>query len=107
MISRTYSSRYKESKNPLPPIARELNVDGIVEGAVAQSPGRVRITAQLIYAKTDLYLWGRSYDRDLSDVLALEDEVARAITREIRIKVTVQEQERRNNAVDVNPEDDQ
>src|SRR5713226_3053721 len=104
VISRRSSSRYKDSKKPLPQIARELNVDGIVEGAVAQSPGRVRITAQLIYAKTDLYLWGRSYDRDLSDVLALEDEVARAITREIRIKVTVQEQGRLNSALEVNPE---
>ena len=104
VISRRSSSRYKDSKKPLPQIARELNVDGIVEGAVAQSPGRVRITAQLIYAKTDLYLWGRSYDRDLSDVLALEDEVARAITQEIRIKVTAQEQGRLNNALAVNPE---
>src|SRR5216684_6717370 len=71
VISRTSSSRYKNSKKPLSQIARELNVDGIVEGAVVQSAGRVRIKAQLIYARTDLYLWGRSYDRDLSDVLAL------------------------------------
>ncbi len=104
VISRTSSSRYKNSKKPLSQIARELNVDGIVEGAVVQSAGRVRIKAQLIYARTDLYLWGRSYDRDLSDVLALEDEVARAITQEIRINVTAQEQGRLNSASAVNPE---
>jgi len=61
-------------------------VEGIVEGAVAQSAGRVRITAKLMYAKTDLHLWSRSYERNLSDVLAFEDEVARAIAREIRSK---------------------
>ena len=104
VISRTSSSRYKNSKKPLSQIARELNVDGIVEGAVVQSAGRVRIKAQLIYARTDLYLWGRSYDRDLSDALALEDEVARAITQEIRINVTAQEQGRLNSASAVNPE---
>ncbi len=104
VISRTSSSRYKNSKKPLSQIARELNVDGIVEGAVVQSAGRVRIKAQLIYARTDLYLWGRSYDRDLSDVLALEDEVARAITQEIRINVTAQELGRLNSASPVNPE---
>jgi TolB-like protein/Tfp pilus assembly protein PilF len=104
VISRTSSSRYKNSKKPLSQIAREMNVDGIVEGAVVRSAGRVRINAQLIYAQTDLYLWGRSYDRDLSDVLALEEEVARAITQEIRIKVTAQEQGRLNSASAVNPE---
>src|SRR5260370_30908161 len=104
VISRTSSSRYKNSKKPLSQIARELNVDGIVEGAVVQSAGRVRIKAQLIYARTDLYLWGRCYDRDLSHVLALEDEMARAITQEIRIKVTEQEQGRLNSASAVNPE---
>jgi len=79
-------------------------VEGIVEGAVAQSAGRVRITAKLIYAKTDLHLWRRSYERNLSDVLALEDEVARAIAREIRINVTAQVQGRLNSASAVNPE---
>jgi TolB-like protein/Tfp pilus assembly protein PilF len=104
VISQRSSSRYKDSKKSLPQIARELHVDGIVEGAVAESAGRVRINAKLIYAKTDLYLWGRNYERDLSDVLALEDEVARAIAREIRINVTAQEQGRLNGASAVNPE---
>jgi len=104
LISRRSSWRYKDSKKPLPQIARELHVEGIVEGAVAQSAGRVRITAKLIYAKTDLHLWRRSYERNLSDVLALEDEVARAIAREIRINVTAQVQGRLNSASAVNPE---
>jgi TolB-like protein len=104
VISRRSSSRYKDSKKPLPQIARELHVEGIVEGAVAQSAGRVRITAKLIYAKTDLHLWSRSYERNLSDVLAFEDEVARAIAREIRSNVTAQEQGRLNSASAVNPE---
>jgi TolB-like protein/Flp pilus assembly protein TadD len=104
VISRTSSSRYKNAKKPLSEIARELNVDGIVEGSVVQSAGRVRINAQLIYAKTDLFFWGQSYERDLGNVLTLEGELARAITREIRVSVTPQEQRRLKSTATVNPE---
>jgi TolB-like protein/Tfp pilus assembly protein PilF len=79
VISRTSVVRYKDAKKPLPDIARELNVEAIVEGAVVRSAGRVLITAQLIHAPTDRHLWARSYERDANDLVALEQEVAHAI----------------------------
>jgi len=87
VISRTSSTRFKKTDKALPEIARELNVDGIVEGTVQRSGNRVRITAQLIYGPSDRHLWASSYERDLQDVLALQDEVARAIVSEIKVKV--------------------
>src|SRR5205085_368230 len=79
VISRTSVMRYKGAQKPLPEIARELHVDAVVEGSVVRVRERVRITAQLIRAPTDVHLWGESYERDMGDVLALQDEVARAI----------------------------
>jgi TolB-like protein/DNA-binding winged helix-turn-helix (wHTH) protein len=76
VISRTSSMQYKQSKKSLPEIARELNVDGIVEGTVQRSGDRVRITAQLIQGSTDRHIWANSYDRELKDALQLEGEVA-------------------------------
>ena len=75
VISRQSVMRYKGSATPLPEIARELGVEGVVEGSVVRSGGRVRITAQLIHAPTDRHLWARSYERPLEDVLALQGEV--------------------------------
>ncbi len=92
VTSRTSVMRYKKTDKSLPQVARELNVDGIVEGTVQRSGDRVRITAQLIHAPTDHHLWSESYDRELKDVLALQDEVARAIANEIKITLTPQEQ---------------
>src|SRR5262249_19148422 len=77
-----------------PEIARELGVEGIVEGTVQQSGGRVRITTQLIHGPTDAHLWAKSYERDAQDVLALEQDVASAITSEIRATVTPTERAR-------------
>jgi serine/threonine-protein kinase len=94
VISRTSVMRFKGTTLPLPEIARMLEVDAVVEGAVARSADRVRVTAQLIDARTDLHLWARSYERDASDVLALQSEVARAITEEIRVQVTQEERDR-------------
>ncbi len=104
VISRTSVMQYKGTRKPLPQIARELNVDAIVEGTVERSENRVRITANLLYAPTDRHLWAESYERDLRDVLALQDEVARAIASEVQIKVTPQEQARLAAARPVNPE---
>jgi TolB-like protein/Tfp pilus assembly protein PilF len=104
VISRTSVMLYKGVKKPLPQIARELNVDAVIEGSVLRSGNRVRITAQLIQAATDKHLWARSYERDLNDVLALQSEVAGAIANEIQIKVTSQEQARLASARPVNPE---
>jgi TolB-like protein/DNA-binding winged helix-turn-helix (wHTH) protein/Tfp pilus assembly protein PilF len=91
VISRTSVMRYKGMRKPLPEIARELNVDAVVEGAVMRSGDRVRITAQLIYAPTDRHLWAESYDRDAQDILALQSEVAGAIAREVSVTLTPDE----------------
>lgn len=105
VISRTSVMRYKTgARKSLPEIARELNVDAIVEGTVAQSGRRVRISAQLIRAVDDRHLWSGKYERDLTDVLALQSEVARAVTDEIRIKLNPQEQSRPARTRAVNPE---
>jgi eukaryotic-like serine/threonine-protein kinase len=104
VISRTSVMRYKETKKPLPEIARELNVEGIVEGSVQRSGERVRISAQLIYAPRDTHLWGRNYDRELRDVLALESSVAQAIAEEIQVKLTPQEQAHLAATRQVNPQ---
>jgi len=102
--SRTSVMQYKKAKKPLREIARELNVDAIVEGSVTRSGNRVRITAQLIEAKKDRHMWAESYERDLPDILALQGEVARAIAREIRIHVTPEERGRLSRTGSVNPE---
>ena len=94
VISRTSVMQYKGSRKPLPEIARELGVDAVVEGAVQLSGQRVRITAQLVDAKTDKHLWAEDYDRDLSDVLLLQSEVGRDIARKIDIQLTPQQQKR-------------
>jgi TolB-like protein/DNA-binding winged helix-turn-helix (wHTH) protein/Tfp pilus assembly protein PilF len=104
VISRTSVMRYKGSGKSLPEIARELNVDAMVEGTVQRSNGRVRVTAQLIHAATDTHLWAREYERDLTDVLKLQGEVARAVADEIRIQVTAEERARLASARSVNPQ---
>jgi TolB-like protein/DNA-binding winged helix-turn-helix (wHTH) protein/Tfp pilus assembly protein PilF len=86
VISHTSVMQYAGTSKPLPQVARELGVDGIVEGTVQRSGNRVRITAQLIYAPQERHLWAASYDRDLRDVLALESSVAAAIVEPIRAK---------------------
>jgi len=92
VISRTSTMQYKGAHKPLPQIAKELNVDAVLEGSAQRSGDRVRITAQLIRAATDTHLWAESYDRDLRDVLGLQKEVARAIAQQIQVKLTPQEQ---------------
>jgi TolB-like protein/DNA-binding winged helix-turn-helix (wHTH) protein/Tfp pilus assembly protein PilF len=104
VISRTSVMHYKGTQKTVPQIARELNVDAVVEGAVARSGNRVRITAQLIEASTDTHLWADNFERDLKDVLRLQDEVALEIASEIKVKVTPQEQTRLASARPVNPE---
>ena len=94
VISRTSVMLYKATNKRLPEIARELNVDAVVEGTVLRSGDRVRITAQLIHAATDKHLWGQGYERDLRDALVLQADVARAIAEEIRVKVPRREQAR-------------
>jgi len=85
VISRTSAMRYKKTDKSLPEIARELNVDGIIEGSVQRSGDRVRVTAQLIEGSTDRHIWASSYDREMRDVLALQSEVSLGIARQIKI----------------------
>jgi TolB-like protein len=92
VISRTTAMVYKRCEKPLPDIARELGVDGVVAGSVLRSDGRVRISAQLVHAPTDTHVWADSYDREIRDILALQAEVAGAIAREIQVKLTPDEQ---------------
>lgn len=85
VISRTSVMRYKGTKKPLPEIARDLAVDAVVEGAVLRSGSQVRITAQLIHADTDRHVWAGSFEREMSDVLSLQREIARSIAAELRV----------------------
>jgi TolB-like protein/DNA-binding winged helix-turn-helix (wHTH) protein/Flp pilus assembly protein TadD len=104
VISRTSVMVYKGAHKPLPQIARELNVDAVVEGSVLRSGDQVRITAQLIEASTDKHLWSQSYEGELRDTLALQNRVAGAIADQIRINLTPQEQAALKNVKVVNPE---
>jgi len=104
VISRTSAMRYKGMQKSLPEIARELNVEAVVEGSVLRSGDRVRINAQLIEPPTQRVLWAESYERDLRDILTLQREVARTIASEIRVKLTPQEQTRLASAGRVKPE---
>jgi TolB-like protein/Tfp pilus assembly protein PilF len=104
VISRTSVMQYKGVKRPLPQIARELNVDAVVEGSVLRSVDKVRITAQLIGAVPERHLWARSYERDLREVLSLQSEVARAIADEVKAKVTPEVRARLASARPVDPE---
>ena len=103
VISRTSAMHYKGTNKTLPDIARELNVDSVVEGSVMRSGNRVRITAQLIQARTDQHLWAETYERDLGDVLRLQSDVAEAIAQRVRVQLTPQQQARLRSAQGVNP----
>jgi TolB-like protein/DNA-binding winged helix-turn-helix (wHTH) protein/Flp pilus assembly protein TadD len=104
VISRTSVMVYKGAHKPLPQIARELNVDAVVEGTVLRSGDQVRITAQLIEAATDKHLWSQSYEGEVRDTLALQNRVAKAVADQIRISLTPQEQAALKNVKVVNPE---
>jgi len=103
VISRSSVMRYKGTTKSLPEIARELKVDGIVEGSVLRSGQRVRITARLLDAPSDQHLWAETYERDLGDVLGLQNEVAEAIAQQVRAQLTPQQQARLSSARPVNP----
>jgi TolB-like protein/DNA-binding winged helix-turn-helix (wHTH) protein/Flp pilus assembly protein TadD len=104
VISRTSVMGYKHARKPLPQIARELNVDAVVEGTVLHSGDRVRITAQLIEASVDRHLWSQSYEGELRDTLELQNKVASAIADQIRINLNPQEQAALKRAQIVDPE---
>jgi TolB-like protein/Tfp pilus assembly protein PilF len=103
VVSRTSAMRYKRTIKTLPQIARELQVDGVIEGSVLRSEGSVRINTQLVQAQADKELWAHSYQRELKDVLRLQGELAHDIAEQIKIKVTPQEELRLANPRTVNP----
>jgi TolB-like protein/tRNA A-37 threonylcarbamoyl transferase component Bud32/Tfp pilus assembly protein PilF len=103
VTARSSVLRYKGTQKPPSEIARELNVDAVLTGSVARVGDRVRITAQLIDASTDGYLWADRYDRAVGDVLSLQNEIVMAIIREVRLQLTPEEQARFARARPVNP----
>src|ERR1700688_3121816 len=88
VTSRTSTMQFKDAKKSIPQIGKELNVDAVLQGSVAHSGNRVRVIAQLIEAQSDRQLWSKRYERELQDVLTMQDELAREIAGEIRIKFT-------------------
>ena len=88
VISRTSVMRYKKSEKSLPEIARELSVDGIIEGSVQRSGDRVRVTAQLVQGPSDKHLWANTYDGDIHDTLALESNITEDIARHVQERIT-------------------
>ena len=104
VISHTSAMAYAGTHKSAPQIARELGVDALVEGSVVRSGDRVRITVQLIQAASDKHLWAHTYDLQLSDVLTVQGEVARAIAASISHTLTPQEQARLSQPRPMNPE---
>ncbi len=104
VISRQSVIQYRDTRQTVPEIGRELKVDALLTGSVSRSGDRVRIAVQLIDAATDKNLWTHSYERDLRDVLTLQREVARDVASEIRVKLAPQEELMFGAAAEVNPE---
>jgi TolB-like protein/DNA-binding winged helix-turn-helix (wHTH) protein/Tfp pilus assembly protein PilF len=91
VISRTSAMLYKGAHKPLPEIAKELNVDAVVEGTVLYSGDQVRVTAQLIQASSDRHIWAATYQANVRDTLLVQTKVAQAIADQIRIELTPEE----------------
>jgi hypothetical protein len=94
VISRTSVMQYKDKHESPAQIAEELGVDALVEGSVLRSEDRVRISAELVQPQTGQNLWAHSYERTVTDILALQSDVARDIVTQIQIQLTQPEQER-------------
>lgn len=104
VISRTSAMTYKGVHKPLVQIARELNVEAVVEGTVLHSGERVRITAQLIQVPDERHLWAQSYEGNLRDTLVLQNSVARAIAEQVQATLNRQEEAALKSPKRVNPE---
>ena len=103
LVSRTSLARYKGSRKTAPEIAKEINVKAVLEGAVERAGDRVRITVRLVRANTDQPVWAESYEKEMRDVLRLQDDVARSIAREIQIEVTPEESAKLTSAREIDP----
>ena len=103
VMPRASVMQYENATKPVPEIAHELNVDAVVEGSVQRVSDHVKISVQLIQASTNRQLWTRTYDRELRDVLALQNEVARDVTQAVQIKLTQQEQIRLAGSRQIDP----
>ncbi|HEY0873525.1 MAG TPA: winged helix-turn-helix domain-containing protein [Vicinamibacterales bacterium] len=104
VISRTSAMQYKNTRKRVSEIAQELRVDAVIEGSVAVSGTRIRLTAQLVDAKDDRPIWSASYERDLQDALVLQRELARKVASEIRVRITPSEEKRLAEAGALNPD---
>lgn len=104
VISRTSVMQYKGTHKSIPKIAGELNVDAVVEGSVLLVGEQVRVIVRLVEAEADRHLWADSYERDISNILALQRELARTIAQEIKISVTPEEETHLKRSPLVNPE---
>jgi TolB-like protein/DNA-binding winged helix-turn-helix (wHTH) protein/Flp pilus assembly protein TadD len=103
VVSRTSAMQYNTRKKPLPEIARELHVDAIVEGGMMRSGAHVRVTAQLTRAANDEQIWAESYEREVRDLLALQNDVARDIAEHVQAQITAQDRERLSTARSLDP----
>jgi TolB-like protein/Tfp pilus assembly protein PilF len=104
VISRTSVMHYKGTNETLPQIARDLNVDAVIEGTVQRSGNRVQVTAQLIRGQTDAPVWAKIYARDSRDILVMQGELAQAIVGEIKVHLTPQERQHFANARPIDPD---
>jgi len=104
VISRQSVMQYKDSKKTLPDIAKDLNVDALIEGTVLRSGDQLRITVQLVQARPEQHLWAHDYRRNIRNILDLQEEVARSIAKEIHVSVTREEQARLSSASPVDPD---
>ena len=104
VISRTSAMQYKGTKKPLPEIARELNVDALIEGTVTRSGNHLRITTNLVQAFPEKHLWAKSYESQVDDVLTVQGQISEAVAREIQVQLTQNEKSLLVAARPVNPE---
>jgi TolB-like protein len=104
VISRTSVMQFKHTKKTLPEIARELPVDAVVEGSVSRRGPDVHITAQLLDARQDRHLWAASYERQITDILGLQTQVAKAIADQVKANLTPEEDARLTKHPPSNPE---
>jgi TolB-like protein/DNA-binding winged helix-turn-helix (wHTH) protein/Flp pilus assembly protein TadD len=104
VISRTSAMRFKDTRQPIPEIAKALHVDALLEGSVIREGDRVRVNAQLIRGATDEHIWAEEYQREYRNILTLQEELAKTIAQKIKISLTPEEQAVLSTAVPVDPE---